>query len=76
VLDFHYQNIIFDADKVREGTKDITELFPAIAETWKRKGIRQEMHYLEPTSAAITPKHRRKHSREWRRSRYVPMIWI
>jgi len=33
VLDFHHHNIIFDADKVREGTKDIMGLFPAIAET-------------------------------------------
>lgn len=62
VLDFHHHNIIFDVDKVREGTKDITELFPAIAETWKRKGIRQKMHYSEPTLAVITPKHRRRHS--------------
>lgn len=47
---------------MREGTKDITELFPAIAETWQRKGIRQKIHYSEPTLTAITPKHRRKHS--------------
>lgn len=62
VLDFHHHNIIFDADKVREGTKDIMELFPTIAETWKRKGITQKMHYSEPTPAAITLKQRRKHS--------------
>ena len=75
ILDFHHHNVIFDADKVHEGTKDIVELFPAIAETWKRNVIGQKMHYSEPTPAEITPKRRRKHSPEWR-SRHVLMIWI
>lgn len=62
VLDFHHHNIVFDKDKIREGTKDIMELFPAIRETWIRKGITQKMHYSEQTPAAITPMQRRKHS--------------
>ncbi|KAF2395532.1 UV-endonuclease UvdE [Trichodelitschia bisporula] len=62
VLDFHHHNIIFDKDKIREGTKDIVELFPAIRETWTRKRITQKMHYSESTPAAVTPMKRRKHS--------------
>lgn len=62
VLDFHHHNIVFDKDRVREGTKDIMDLFPAIRETWTRKGITQKMHYSEQTPAAITPMQRRKHS--------------
>jgi UV DNA damage endonuclease len=62
VLDFHHHNIVFDKDKIREGTKDIMELFPAIRETWARKGITQKMHYSEQTTTAITPMQRRKHS--------------
>jgi UV DNA damage endonuclease len=62
VLDFHHHNIVFDASKLREGTKDIMELFPVIRDTWTRKGITQKMHYSEPTFSAITPMQRRKHS--------------
>jgi len=62
VLDFHHNNIIFDADKIREGTKDIIDLFPRICATWSRKGITPKMHYSEPTAAAITGRQRRKHS--------------
>ena len=62
VLDFHHHNIIFDADKIREGTKDIMDLFPRILATWKRKNITPKMHYSEPTPAAITGRQRRKHS--------------
>ncbi|KAK4978426.1 hypothetical protein LTR66_010595 [Elasticomyces elasticus] len=62
VLDFHHHNIIFDPDQIREGTKDIVELFPRIKATWDRKGIRQKMHYSEPTPAAITGRQRRKHN--------------
>lgn len=62
VLDFHHHNIIFDPEKIREGTKDIMELFPEIRETWTRKGITQKMHYSEPTPQAITGSQRRKHS--------------
>src|ERR1700712_3320482 len=62
VLDFHHHNIIFDAEKIREGTKDIQMLFPEIRETWTRKGITQKMHYSEQTPAAITRTQRRKHS--------------
>ena len=62
VLDFHHHNIIFDADKIREGTKDIIDLFPRILATWKRKDITPKMHYSEPTPAAITGRQRRKHS--------------
>ena len=62
VLDYHHHNIIFDADKLREGTKDIMALYERIAATWKRKGITQKMHYSEPTPAAITGRQRRKHS--------------
>ncbi len=62
VLDYHHHNIIFDADKVREGTRDIMTLYDRIAATWKRKGITQKMHYSEPTPAAITGRQRRKHS--------------
>lgn len=62
VLDFHHHNIIFDADKIREGTKDIMDLFPRIKATWDRKGIKQKMHYSEPTPQAITKTQRRKHN--------------
>jgi UV DNA damage endonuclease len=62
VLDFHHHNIIFDEEKIREGTKDIVDLFPTIRETWTRKSITQKMHYSEPTPAAITKMQRRKHS--------------
>ncbi|KAI1494085.1 UV-damage endonuclease [Biscogniauxia mediterranea] len=61
VLDFHHHNIMFDSNKVREGTKDITELFPRIRATWTRKGITQKMHYSEPCSEAVTRRQRRKH---------------
>ncbi|KAF2172986.1 hypothetical protein M409DRAFT_49486 [Zasmidium cellare ATCC 36951] len=62
VLDFHHHNIVFDADQIREGTKDIMELYPRIKATWDRKRITQKMHYSEPTPAAITPRQRRKHN--------------
>lgn len=62
VLDFHHHNIVFNAEKIREGTKDIMELYPRITATWDRKGITQKMHYSEPTPAAITPRQRRKHN--------------
>jgi len=62
VLDFHHHNIIFDADHIREGTKDIIDLFPRILATWKRKNITPKMHYSEPTPAAITGRQRRKHN--------------
>lgn len=62
VLDFHHNNIIFDADKMREGTKDIMDLFPRILATWKRKNITPKMHYSEPTPSAITGRQRRKHN--------------
>ncbi|KAH7318149.1 SET domain protein [Stachybotrys elegans] len=61
VLDFHHHNIIFD-QSMREGTKDILTLFDRIEQTWKRKRIRQKMHYSEPTAGAVTPRDRRKHS--------------
>lgn len=64
VLDYHHHNIVFDADQCREGTYDISQ--PAISEritqTWRRKGIKQKMHYSEPCAGAITPRDRRKHS--------------
>lgn len=62
VLDFHHHNIIFDADQIREGTKDIIDLFPRILATWERKRITPKMHYSEPTPAAITGRQRRKHN--------------
>lgn len=62
VLDFHHHNIVFDADKLREGTLDIMQLFDRIKATWTRKGITQKMHYSEPTPSAVTPRQRRKHS--------------
>jgi len=62
VLDFHHHNIVFDADQIREGTKDIMDLFPRIKATWDRKGIKQKMHYSEPTPQAITRTQRRKHN--------------
>lgn len=62
VLDYHHHNIIFDADQIREGTKDIMELYPRILATWEKKGITPKMHYSEPTLAAITKTTRRKHS--------------
>ncbi|KAF2708366.1 UV-endonuclease UvdE [Pleomassaria siparia CBS 279.74] len=62
VLDFHHHNIIFDSTQIREGTKDIVDLFPAIIETWTRKGITPKMHYSEPCPGAVTGRDRRKHS--------------
>jgi UV DNA damage endonuclease len=62
VLDYHHHNIIFDADKIREGTKDIMDLYDRIKATWVRKGITQKMHYSEPTPGAITGRQRRKHN--------------
>lgn len=62
VLDYHHHNIIFDETQIREGTKDIMELYPRILETWHKKGITPKMHYSEPTPAAITRTARRKHS--------------
>jgi UV DNA damage endonuclease len=62
VLDFHHHNIIFDSSAVREGTADLIPLFPQIAETWRRKGITQKMHYSEATPSATTRMQRRKHS--------------
>ncbi|MCJ1265669.1 UV-damage endonuclease [Lobaria immixta] len=62
VLDYHHHNIIFDADQIREGTKDIMDLYPRILATWKKKNITPKMHYSEPTPAAITAMQRRKHS--------------
>lgn len=62
VLDYHHHNIIFDADRIREGTKDIIDLYPRILATWTRKNITPKMHYSEPTPAAITGRQRRKHS--------------
>ena len=64
VLDYHHHNIIFDSSQVREGTLDVSqpELMDRIAATWKRKGIKQKMHYSEPCIGAVTPRDRRKHS--------------
>ncbi|OAX78968.1 UV damage endonuclease UvdE [Emergomyces africanus] len=62
VLDYHHHNINFDADKIREGTLDIMNLYDRIAATWTRKGITQKMHYSEQTPSAITKKQRRKHN--------------
>jgi UV DNA damage endonuclease len=62
VLDFHHHNIIVDASQIREGTKDITALFPRIKATWDCKGITQKMHYSEPTPSAITGRQQRKHN--------------
>ena len=62
VLDFHHHNILFDNTKLREGTKDVMELYPAILETWAKKNITPKMHYSEPCPGAITGRDRRKHS--------------
>ena len=62
VLDFHHNNIIFDPEHIREGTKDIMNLYPRILATWKRKNITPKMHYSEPTPAAVTGRQRRKHN--------------
>ncbi|KAK5445114.1 UV-damage endonuclease [Exophiala xenobiotica] len=62
VLDYHHHNIVFDADKIREGTLDIIDLYPRIKATWTKKGITQKMHYSEPTPSAITGRQRRKHN--------------
>ncbi len=61
VLDFHHNNIIF-SDEIREGTKDIIDLFPRILATWRRKNVTPKMHYSEPTPSAITGRQRRKHN--------------
>ncbi|OAP57341.1 UV damage endonuclease UvdE, variant [Fonsecaea erecta] len=62
VLDFHHHNIVFDAEKVREGTLDIMKLYDRIKTTWTRKGITQKMHYSEPVPSAVTARQRRKHN--------------
>ncbi|KAL8840622.1 MAG: hypothetical protein Q9176_003735 [Flavoplaca citrina] len=62
VLDYHHHNIIFDDTQIREGTKDIMDLYPRILATWKRKNITPKMHYSEPTPEAITGRQRRKHN--------------
>lgn len=62
VLDYHHHNIVFDASQIREGTKDIMDLYPRIKAMWDKKGITQKMHYSEPTPAAITGRQRRKHN--------------
>lgn len=62
VLDYHHHNIIFDETQIREGTKDVMDLYPAILETWNKKGITPKMHYSEPCPSAITRTARRKHS--------------
>ena len=62
VLDYHHHNIVFDADKIREGTSDIMNLYDRIKATWTKKGITQKMHYSEPTPVAITARQRRKHN--------------
>lgn len=62
VLDYHHHNILFDADKIREGTLDIMSLYDRIKATWTRKGITQKMHYSEPCPGAVTARQRRKHS--------------
>lgn len=61
-LDFHHHNIIFDSTQIREGTKDIIDLYPRIKAGWDKKGMRQKMHYSEPTPQAITGRQRRKHN--------------
>lgn len=62
VLDYHHHNIMFDSTQIREGTQDITDLYPRIKATWDRKRIRQKMHYSEPTPPSITGRQRRKHN--------------
>ena len=62
VLDYHHHNIIFDETQIREGTKDIMDIYPAILETWTKKGITPKMHYSESRPEAITRTTRRKHS--------------
>ncbi|KAH8710069.1 UV-endonuclease UvdE-domain-containing protein [Phaeosphaeriaceae sp. PMI808] len=62
VLGYHHHNILFDETQIREGTKYIMDLYPAILETWSRKGITPKMHYSEPCPDAITRTKRRKHS--------------
>lgn len=61
-LDFHHHNIIFDSSQIREGTLDIMQLYDRIKATWDRKGIKQKMHYSEPTPEAVTGRQRRKHN--------------
>lgn len=63
VLDWHNNNIVFDASQIREGTLDISdpEIQARIRRTWDRKGITQKMHYSEPIAGAVTVRERRKH---------------
>ncbi|KAL2261790.1 hypothetical protein VTK26DRAFT_3370 [Humicola hyalothermophila] len=64
VLDYHHHNIVFDSTQCREGTCDISQpdIQERIAATWRRKGIKQKMHYSEPCPGAVTPRDRRRHS--------------
>lgn len=61
VLDYHHHNTVFDSSQLREGTKDIMALYPPIVATWARKGIKQKMHYSEPTPSATTRRQQRKY---------------
>ncbi|KAI9640948.1 UV-damage endonuclease [Ciborinia camelliae] len=61
-LDFHHHNIMFDSSQIREGTKDIMNLYPRIKAGWTKKCIRQKMHYSEQTPQAVTGHERRKHN--------------
>ncbi|KAB8302194.1 hypothetical protein EYC80_005639 [Monilinia laxa] len=61
-LDFHHHNIMFDSSQIREGTKDIMDLFPRIKAGWTKKSITQKMHYSEQTPQAVTGRQRRKHN--------------
>lgn len=61
VLDYHRHNIIFDANRSREGRR-ISWTYIRILATWTQKNITPKMHYSEPTPAAITGRQRRKHN--------------
>ncbi len=62
VLDFHHHNIVFDSTQLREGTKDVQELYPRILKTWMRKNMTPKMHLSEPCPEAVTGRQRRKHN--------------
>jgi len=55
VLDYHHHSI-------NPGTVPLEELIPLIKATWRRRGIRQKVHYSESRPNAVTVMERRAHS--------------
>ena len=55
IFDYHHHML-------NPGTRPFDELYAEIQETWKRRGIRQKVHYSESRLGATTIAERRAHS--------------